>query len=291
VRHVPIRLSVDQVTAAWLTTYTSANTRAAYGADLRAFLSWCAAQARTPFGAAGDVVDDYRAERQASGVSNATIARQLSALRAFYSTAERLGALAESPFEPRPVAAADESSTAVMDDDEIGRLRATVAGDPRLSVLVELLLSEGLRLSEALAIDHDDVSGPARSKRIRLVRHGRATTVTLGERASQAVGRLQRGSSPGGPLLRAHTHSAVAAEASERLTRFGADYLIKHAAQSAGIDQPVSANVLRRTHAAKAHHAGTHIDEIRRRMGHRDVRTTRRYIARQDPNQPPTNKA
>jgi site-specific recombinase XerD len=273
---------VDQVTAAWLATYRSDNTRAAYGADLRSFLSWCAGEARAPFGVAGSAIDDYRAERQASGVSKATIARQLSALRAFYRTAEEMGALAESPFEPRPLAIAAESTTAVIDDDEIERLRAIVASDPRLAVLVELLLSEGLRLSEALGLDHDDVSGPARSKRIRLIRHGRATTITLGEVASRAVGKLQSKSSRGGPLLR--TRSAQSPDAEERLTRFGADYLIKQAAQSAGIARTVSANVLRRTHAARADHAGTHIDEIRRRMGHRDVRTTRRYVSRD--NQP-----
>jgi site-specific recombinase XerD len=206
------------------------------------------------------------------------VARQQSALRAFYSTAERLGALRESPFEPRPHAVPDESNTGVIDDNEIERLRAIVAGDPRLCVLVELLLSEGLRLAEALAIDHTDISGPVHSKRVRLVRHGRSVTVELGALASRAIGRLQRSSAHTGPLLVTQKHGTATSSAADRLTRFGADYLIKQAAQAAGIRNGVSSNVLRRTHAAKAHGAGEHIDAIQLRMGHRDVRTTRRYV-------------
>ena len=63
-----------------------------------------------------------------------------------------------------------------------------------------------------------------------------------------------------------------------RLTRFGADHLIKQAATAARIERPVSANVLRRTHVATAERAGVPIDDIRHTMGHIDVRTTRRYM-------------
>ena len=65
---------------------------------------------------------------------------------------------------------------------------------------------------------------------------------------------------------------------STRLTRFGADHLIKQAATAAGIERPVSANVLRRTHVTTAQRAGVPIDDIRHTMGHIDVRTTRRYL-------------
>jgi site-specific recombinase XerD len=152
---------------------------------------------------------------------------------------------------------------------------AAVAADARVAVLVQLLLGDGLRLSEALAIDHDDVSGSPRSKRVHVVRHGRRRLVVLSTATSKAVGRLQRSGRNRGPLLVAEPHRSTEPE---RLSRFGADFLIKQAARSAGIDHVVSANVLRRTHATMAHRAGEHIDDIRDRMGHRDVRTTRRYI-------------
>jgi site-specific recombinase XerD len=270
-------MSVKQVCEAWLSGYASPNTRAAYAADVRSYLAWCEQRDQRPMEATASDLDDYRTSRQVGGVSTATIARQFAALRAFYATAEQLGACADSPFfRRRPVAQAP-SATEAMTSGEVRRLYAAIAGDPRLSLLVRLLLDEGLRLSEVLALDHDDVDGSQRSRRVRIVRHGRRRALPVSTATSKAIGRLRRATTSGPLLTRAHPGGH--ATEPQRLTRFGADFLLKQAAESAGIDHVVSANVLRATHAAMAHDAGEHIDDIRDRMGHRDVRTTRRYIA------------
>jgi site-specific recombinase XerD len=272
-------MTVEQVRAAWLAGYASANTRAAYEADLRSYLTWCAEHHLEPLRPGADSLDHFREARQSGGISAATVARQFAALRAFYTAAERLGACVDSPFEERQLRTSPGSTTPVMSASEVKRLLTAATADPRLAVLVHLLLGEGLRLSEALAIDHDDISGPPQSKRVNVVRHGRRRHIPLSRSTSKAVSRLQRGARRGGPLLVADSHTSTP----ERLSRFGADFLLKQAAQSAGIDVAVSANVLRRTHAARAHESGEHIDDIRDRMGHRDVRTTRRYIASDPP--------
>lgn len=272
---VAVSLTPDQVSSAWLARYTSANTRAAYGGDLRTFLAWCARGAHNPFAATAAEILGYRQERESTGVGAATIARHFAALRAFYAAAEEFGACPTSPFEGRPAGVVTESATGVMTRSDVEKMYLSTAADPRCAVLVRLLLGDGLRLSECLAIDHEHITGSTRTKRVRVQRHGRATIVELSAATSADVARLQRVSSKGGPLLLGQSHGAAAPE---RLTRFGADFLLKQAAQAVGIRQMVSANVLRRTHAALAHEAGTHVDDIRDRMGHRDVRTTRRYL-------------
>ncbi len=73
---------------------------------------------------------------------------------------------------------------------------------------------------------------------------------------------------------------------SSRITRFGADYLIKQASLAAGLDNAISANVLRRSHVAAARRRGVHIMDTRDRMGHQDVRTTHRHLADGDPPTP-----
>ncbi len=284
-RHVQIPVTLDQVTAAWLAGYASANTRAAYGGDLRAYLAWCANEEHQPFAATPGQMRDYREDRESSGVSTATIARQFAALRAFYTTAHELQACASNPFEARPAAVVTGSATMVMNATEVERLYAAAGDDSRCAALVGLLLGDGLRLSEALAIDHEDISGPSRARQLRIQRHGRTTTIALSTFTSKAIARLQRTTIDGGPLLLAMPHGAARPH---RLTRFGADFLLKQAAQTAGIALAVSANVLRRTHAAMANDAGVHIDDIRDRMGHRDVRTTRRFLAPGPPQPPAT---
>ena len=58
----------------------------------------------------------------------------------------------------------------------------------------------------------------------------------------------------------------------------GVDYVVKQAAETAGIAGSVSANALRRRFVMAAHERGEDLDGIRDRVGHADVRTTRRYL-------------
>ena len=77
-----------------------------------------------------------------------------------------------------------------------------------------------------------------------------------------------------GPLLLSEHRARLA----ERLTRFGVDYIVKQAAETAGIAGPISANTLRRRFVMNADDHGQELDEIRLRAGHADPRTTRRYL-------------
>jgi integrase/recombinase XerD len=273
-----VQLNVEQAAEIWLAQYSSPNTRLAYAADLRTFLGSLndpsAALAATPTQLAR-----YRREREAAGRSEATISRQFAALRAFYTTLCSLGVRSDNPLGTRGTAVGESSDTVVLTREEVARLYDAAMLDPRTGVLVHLLLGEGLRLGEVLEIDHDDVSGSAAAKRVRVRRHGRSLTFELGPGGSRSIARLQRASTAGsGPLLTGPDRGSAGPL---RLTRYGADHLLKRAAERAHIERRVSANVLRRTHVSNAQRAGVHIEDIRHRMGHRDVRTTRRYLAPQ----------
>jgi integrase/recombinase XerD len=271
---IPVSLTVEQAADIWLASYGSANTRLAYGSDLRAYLSWFDEAAEALDATAGDLTK-YRIEREASGVAPATVSRQFAALRAFYATAQRLGVCAANPFGERHHVAPTVSPTETLTTDEIERLQRASSIDPRTAVLVQLLLGEGMRLAEVLALDHGDVSGGSGAKKLAVRRQGRSVTIPLTRESFRFIARLQRTTDGPGPLL---TGPARRSGGRPRLTRFGADLLLKRAARSAGIARTVSANVLRRTHVTVAQRAGVHIDEIRDRIGHRDVRTTRRYM-------------
>jgi len=160
-----------------------------------------------------------------------------------------------------------------LTDAQIARLLA-VSGDLRTSLLIRLLLLEGFGLSEILALDHDKITGSGTSMSAELFRHGRPQSIALNVDTCAAITALQCHSGSAGPLLAA----AQPAGAGQRITRFGADYLIKQAASAANLGTTVSANVLRRSHAAAAQRRGVHILDTRDRMGHSDVRTTNRHL-------------
>ena len=77
-----------------------------------------------------------------------------------------------------------------------------------------------------------------------------------------------------GPLLLGESP----ARASGRLTRFGADYLLKRISAEAGLEQPISANTLRRSYVTRAFAKGASVEAIRDQLGHTDSRTTRRHL-------------
>ena len=275
-REVPLRIDVtlEQATDAWLSNYSSPNTRAAYWSDLKAFLSWYG-DGVAALAATAEALSEYRSEREFAGVSGATLDRQFAALRAFFAAACELGLRQDNPFGTRPQAVERPSSTGTLTASDISRLESAAALDPRTAVLVHLLLGEGMRLAEILALDHADVSGPRQAKRLRIIRHGRPVGIRLDGVGSRSVGALQQTTRKPGPLFLGPSRARAG---STRLTRFGADHLLKQAAAAANIEQPVSANVLRRTHVSNAQRDGLSLDDIRHTMGHRDVRTTRRYL-------------
>jgi len=279
-------MTPEQVSEIWLSRYTSPNTRAAYGSDVRSFLGWCADSASSPWETTAASLSNYRSAREAEGLGPASIERQLSAIRSFFSTAESLGAC-PNPFPTREPPADKASPTNALTPAEVGSLQAAADRDPRASALVHLLLGTGLRLAEVLAIDHEHLSGSANTTRVAVEGRTEGRTFVLGREAARAVRRLRRASVGRGPLFVAKRTNNGSAT---RLTRFGADLLIKQAADAADIARAVSANVLRRTYVANARRAGHDLEAIRRNMGQRDVRTTRRYLppepVHQQPNTP-----
>lgn len=277
-----IDMTIEQAADVWLSGYQSANTRAAYFSDLRAFLSWFGDEAAAIRATPQDLAE-YRAERESHGISQATIDRQFAALRAFYTAACRLGLCSDNPFGERTPAANPTSATDPLTLDEVARLEMAAGEDPRTAVLVQLLLVEGMRLAEVLALDHADVSGPRNARRLRVVRHGGDVSVALDRAGSRSMTELERTTGSPGPLFVGPVRGRAG---STRLTRFGADHLLKRAAAGAGIERPVSANVLRRTHVTNAERNGVPVDDIRQTMGHLNLRTTRRYLTPSGADQP-----
>ncbi|HEY0521310.1 MAG TPA: site-specific integrase [Ilumatobacteraceae bacterium] len=171
--------------------------------------------------------------------------------------------------------------TQSLTDEQIARLLA-VTSDRRTALLIRLLFLEGFGLGEILALDHEQIVGSRNGLSAQLVRRGRTESISLSPQTCAAVAALQRSSGTTGPLLAA----AQPAGAGHRITRFGADYLIKQAAIAAEVGETVSANVLRRSHAASAQRRGVHVLDTRDRMGHSDVRTTHRHLS----DEPLTNR-
>jgi len=262
---------------AWLSSYSSENTRSAYRGDLNAFSAWCAGQQVSPLDTAAENLAAYRNSFQPGQTSPAVVARRVSAITSFfrYTNPAFVAPGASDDFPPSGYSRGDDSSTVALQPEETESLLASFGRlSTKIDVLIAMLLLDGLKLSEVLNLDVECVSGRSPNISASIYRRTHQQVIEVDPRTAAVLGaHLRRRRS--GPLLMGESRSAAA---QQRLTRFGADYLLKKAGQQAGLGAPLTANVLRRTYVVNAHLRGDRIDEIRHHLGQRDVRTTRRYL-------------
>lgn len=270
----------------WLSTQPSPNTRAAYRSDLDVFGRWCVRQGAIPLTADTSTLVAFQLARQAVGDSDSTIRRRWSALSSFYDYAvdRRLTSSNPAVGVDRPkVLTGDPSPTIQLSPAAVAGYRATAAAlDPRLDALVALLVSDGLKVGEALALDIDDVSRNSSGTTITLRRRGESKRIVLDPDSANAVRRCV-GTRRTGPVF--VSEKSTTSQRPSRLTRFGADHLIRQLRTGSRTER-VTANALRRFHISTHESGGTVLDKIRDRAGLADVRGVRRYVHTQEQQDP-----
>jgi site-specific recombinase XerD len=286
-RSTPITLpdSTDGVVFAhlvqsWLDRQGAANTRSAYGKDLSLFGAWCAGRDAVPLRVTPADVVAYQDACVRAGDSPSTVRRRSSSLSSFFQFALTCDAVGANPVvgTNRPtVGSGDPSPTPALAQPTVDQyLDDAAALDSRLHALVALIALDGLKLGEALALDVDDITGRSPRLAATVSRGGRRTRLVLHRRAGAAVRRCA-GDRRDGPLFLGRGSGSGPA----RLTRFGADHLIKRLPRRG--PTPLTANALRRFYVSSSHAAGVDIDDIRERAGLSDVRSARRYLHNHNP--------
>lgn len=160
---------------------------------------------------------------------------------------------------------------------QVERLLAMPVGDTpaaqRDRALLELLYSAGLRISELVALDVDDVDLTART--VRCLGKGRKERIVpFGRPAAQALDALVTCGRPGmgasGPWLLCNQRGG-------RLTRQGAWKIVKAHAASADLGAVVSPHTLRHSFATHLLDGGADVRVVQELLGHASVNTTQIY--------------
>lgn len=262
---------------AWLASYDSVNTRAAYRRDVLLLLRHLDVHDTDLLAARRRDLDLFARAQAHTGASPSTVARRLAAVSAFY----RYAVLEEwVPVNPahhlrRPRVDADETTTAGQSRRQAEDLLAAAADHSvRAHALVDLLLCTGIRISEALTATRNDLG----ADRLVITRKGGTRAVVhLPEHTSGALHTMVGATS---------TELATGAEADELLFttstgcpwhRCDASRALTRLGARAGISTRVTPHVLRHTHATLALGAGVALHHLQDSLGHKDPRTTRRY--------------
>jgi site-specific recombinase XerD len=263
VKKIPSRSASQsevRIIDAWLDSQASQNTRSAYRTDLETFGRWCAQNEALPLQADAATVAAFQLAREIAGDSAATLRRRWSSLSSFYRFAIDADSTDVNPVAgaQRPRASVvDPSTTHVLSAPAVDEyLKIAAALDPRLDALVSLLVFDGLKVGQALALDVDDVAGTPPKVSLTIRRKGQSRRVLLEAESARAVRRCA-GRRRGEPLFTSG-RSAASESAPRRLTRFGADHLIRHLSEEG--EARVTANSFHRFYVASRLRAGAHIE-------------------------------
>ncbi|HAN36576.1 MAG TPA: hypothetical protein DCQ52_14440 [Acidimicrobiaceae bacterium] len=246
------------------------------------FGRWCAQHHSVPLAADTATLAAFGLARQAAGDSDATMRRRWSSLSSFFQYAVHTGNAASNPVDgvDRPVElSGNPSRTTLLSADAVDACLAMAALlDPRLEALVAMLVRDGIKLGEALAIDVDDISGRPPRTSVTIRRNGKTRRVTLDESTARALRRCA-GRRTDQPLFisdhRARTRTP------QRLSRFGADHLLRQLRYDN--DERVTANELRRFYITSQHQSGAALDDLRDDAGLSDTRGITRFVAKHQP--------
>lgn len=268
---------LDHLVAGWLLGYRSANTRRAYRRDVSAWLGFCAAVDVDPLKARRTHVDAWARSLEALGAAAASVARKLAAVSSWYSwlVAEDVLAGASPCAHVRRPRVSDESRTLGPDRDAARALLAAAHDlGPKYEALISLLLLNGLRVSEAVNADVEDLDTERGHRVLRVVRKGgRTALIAMAPRTSAALD-AHIGDRIEGPIFLGELHGQGA---TGRLTSSGASYMVQRAAKRAGITNRLSPHSLRHGFVTLALQAGATLTDVQDAAGHADPRTTRRY--------------
>jgi len=243
-------------------------------------LEHAAAGLGRPLGSAGvEELERYLAELRGAGLSNATIARRLAALRSFFRHQQLLGARPDNPAasidSPRRIRRLPRTLSPAEAERLVEAARGTTPLDLRNAALVELLYGSGLRISEALGLERGGVQLDERLVRC-VGKGGKERVVPIGRRAAEA---LRRYLARGRPYLDRRSRPELFLNAKGgALTRAGAFLILRRLAERAGLEPGrVHPHLLRHSFATHLLEGGADLRSVQEMLGHADLQTTELY--------------
>ena len=290
----------------------SPHTLRAYDSDLRQFIAFLCGEHRKPASSLRpadvdvDAVRGYLAMLYRQGRSRATAARKLAALRAFGRHLRREDVIVAEPAALVATPKQEQKIPAHLSEAEMSQLidmpdTSTGLGR-RDRAMLELFYASGLRLSEMVGLDLDDINLPARLVRVlgkgnkeRLVPFNtsaadairrylgdRGAIVSTADRRLPRPGDIRGCSGSRGvvgrrPLRRKQAQPLFVNYRGERLSPRSVHRLVRRYVAACSTRFGISPHALRHSFATHLLARGADLRAIQELLGHVRLSTTQRY--------------
>lgn len=262
----------------WLKEGLSANTIASYRYDFQQAGKFWDAHSMDWLHVTSEDVRQYLSFRFEQGLSHRSTARSLSSLRRLYSYWLQHGWISQDPLANIAAPKIGRTlPTTISEADVDLLLNAPQARDVlecRDGAMLELLYATGLRVSELIAIQMDQLN--LQQGVVRVVgKGGKTRIVPLGEPANlRLTNYIQRCRDH---LMVQATDVLFPSRRGRRMTRQTFWHRIKKYAVRAGIQAELSPHTLRHAFATHLLHHGADLRVIQLLLGHADLSTTQIY--------------
>ncbi len=278
-KRTPVELATDSFLAHLRERNSSAHTIKAYAGDLDVFAAY--AGARDPKKIDHIVVRGFLSHLYDKGLSKTSVARALAAVRSLYRWLAQEGMVEQNPAKlvatPRlpkklPRVPTIEEVNSVLD----GKMPEVASFPERDRLLFELLYGCGIRNSELVGINLDDIRLSAeailirgKGKKERYVPFGESVRAALASYLPWRQGLLA--------TLKRTTPALLVNQRAGRLTTRSVGRIVKRIAVAKGLSPDVHPHTLRHAFGTHMLEEGADLRAIQELLGHERLATTQRY--------------
>lgn len=265
---------------AWLAQEkrVAVNTLSSYLRDVRQFADWAGQEHLDITQMSQDDIRFYAQHLERKGKSNATIVRSVAALKSFYTYLISIRVVQINPAKGFSPSRAERKLPAILSNHEVDLfLEQPDPSDSkgcRDKAMLELLYATGIRVSELISLDVQDLNLSASFLRCR--GRSKERVVPLYKGAVRAMAayindvRPQLLENPGETALFVNMNG-------ERMSRQGFWKIVKCYQDKAGIHKDITPHTLRHSFAAHLLENGADLKSIQEMLGHADISATQIY--------------
>lgn len=256
----------------------AANTLSSYVRDVRQFALWGEERGLDLVLITQEEVKRYARYLEQEGKSNATVVRSVASLKSFYNYMTAAHFVSFNPAKGFSPSRAERKLPAILTNREVDLfLEQPNIGDAkgcRDKAMLELLYATGIRVSELIALEMQDLNLSAGFLRCR--GKNKERVVPLYKAAVRALTAYVNEVRP--QLLEDPDETALFVNMNgERMSRQGFWKIVKCYQEKAGIVKDITPHTLRHSFAAHLLENGADLKSIQEMLGHADISATQIY--------------
>ena len=259
--------------------HASQNTVSSYLRDVTQFSEYLAGRHGASLRQAdADTVQEYMGWMRGRGKSAASVTRFLASIKSFYTFLSSRGAVKVNPAKGITAGRAERKYPEILTNKEVELFleqpQCVDAKGYRDHAMLELLYATGIRVSELISLDLDDLNLAAGF--IRCASRGKERIIPLYHTAVKALQDYVRDIRP--ELIADSAETALFVNMNgERMSRQGFWKIIKHYQEKAGIEKDITPHTLRHSFAVHLLENGADLRSIQEMLGHADISSTQIY--------------